>query len=54
MHLKWLKKLEIKNTRYRGTLDECMSSYEEQEGKIEKLQNSQNIMTKSKKWKGFR
>ena len=36
MHLKWLKKLEIKNTRYRGTLDECMSSYEEQEGKIEK------------------
>ena len=34
-HLKWLKKLEIRNALYRETLDEYMASYEEQEAKIE-------------------
>ena len=60
MHLKWLKKLEIKNTRYRGTLDECMSSYEEQEGKIEKydkgiekIAEQSKYHDKVKKMEGF-
>ena len=35
-HLKWLKKLEIRNALYRETLDEYMASYEEQEAKIER------------------
>lgn len=60
MHLKWLKKLEIKNTRYRGTLDEYMSSYEEQEGKIEKydkgiekISEQSKYHDKVKKMEGF-
>ena len=60
MLLKWLKKLEIKNTRYRGTLDECMSSYEEQEGKIEKydkgiekIAEQSKYHDKVKKMEGF-
>ena len=35
-HLKWLKKLEIRNALYRETLDKYMASYEEQEAKIER------------------
>lgn len=34
-HLKWIKKLEVKNL-YKETLDEYMASYEEQEAKIER------------------
>ena len=35
-HLKWIKKLEVKNM-YRETLDEYIASYEEQESKIERF-----------------
>ncbi len=34
-HLKWLKKLDLKDL-YRETLEECMASYEEQTAKIER------------------
>lgn len=49
-HLKWIKKLEIRNVLYRETLDEYMTSYEEAEAKIERFDKRIEEISEQKKY----
>lgn len=50
-HLKWIKKLDVKNL-YKETLDEYIASYEEQEAKIERYDKHIEEIADQEKYQG--